>query len=131
MTNNIKSLTDYLEEKTNVLFEKYNAFVAFSQDQISESEKQNIKYVYRGGGIYHEAGKEQEFDLDYKIMIKEAIEQDLKENGKEVIIERELINYECYYVGDISDAVSRLKPYDITHDEIKAVFKKNQNKHCD
>jgi uncharacterized membrane-anchored protein len=127
----MKTLSTYTDEKINVLFAKYNGFFAFSQSQIDEAKKQNIKYVYRGGGLYHEAGKQKEFDADYEFMIKEAIEQDLKENGKEAIIKRELSNYECYYICDISDAVEALKDYGITKEEIQAVFRVELSKHDD
>lgn len=124
----MKNLSNYINEKINHLLKKYNGFFAFSEKQFEEAKKENVKYVCRGAGLYHEAGKSEEFDEDYKLIIKEAIEQDLKENGKEAIIERELENYECYYTNDISNAVIHLKDYDITYDEIKAVFNTNKNK---
>lgn len=122
----MKNLSTYIDEKINHLLIKYNGFFAFSEKQFEEAKKENMKYVCRGAGLYHEAGKSEEFDEDFKLIIKEAIEQDLKENGKEAIIERELENYECYYTNDISNAVIHLKDYDITYDEIKAVFNKNK-----
>ena len=127
----MKNLSTYTEEKINILFKKYNGFFAFSQSQVDEAKKQNIKYVYRGGGLYHEAGKQKEFDADYELMIKEAIEQDLKENGKEAIIKRALTNYESYYTCDISDAVEALKDYGISKEEIQAVFRVELSKHDD
>jgi hypothetical protein len=127
----MKTLSTYTEEKINVLLAKYNGFFAFSQNQFEEAKKQNIECVYRGGGLYHEAGKQKEFDADYELMIKEAIEQDLKENGKEAIIKRALSNYESYYTYDISDAVESLKDYGITKEEIQAVFRVELSKHDD
>ena len=122
----MKNLSTYIDEKINLLLIKYNGFFAFSEKQFEEAKKENVKYVCWGAGLYHEAGKSEEFDEDFKLIIKEAIEQDLKENGKEAIIERELENYECYYTNDINDVVFNLKDYDITYDEIKAVFNKNK-----
>ena len=127
----MKTLSTYTEKKINHLFSKYNGFFAFSQKQFEEAKKENINYVSRGAGLYHEEGKSKEFDADYKLMIKEAIDQDLKENGKEAIIERELMNYECYYSYDITDAVAKLSDYNITYDEIRAEFNKNKSKHYD
>jgi hypothetical protein len=127
----MKTLSTYTEEKINVLLAKYNGFFAFSQSQIDGAKKQNIDYVYRGGGLYHEAGKQKEFDADYELMIKEAIEQDLKENGKEAIIKRALTNYESYYTCDISDTVESLKDYGINKEEIQAVFRVELSKHDD
>lgn len=127
----MKNLRTYTNEKINHLFAKYNGFFAFSQKQYQEAKKEDIKYVARGGGLYHEAGKSKQFDVEYELMIKEAIAQDLKENGKKAIIERELVNHECYYTCDISDAVAKLSNYNISHDEIKEEFNKNKSKHCD
>ena len=124
----MKNLSTYIDEKINHLLIKYNGFFAFSEKQFEEAKKENVKYVCWGAGLYHEAGKSEEFDEDFKLIIKEAIEQDLKENGKEAIIERELENYECYYTNDINEAVINLKDYDITYDEIQAVFNTNRNK---
>lgn len=123
----MKNLSAYIDDKINNLFTKYNAFFAFSEEQFEKETKENIKYVSRGRGLYHEAGKSKEFDDDYKLVIKEAIEQDLKENGKEAIIERELINYECYYTNDIDEAVIKLNDYGITLNEVMAIFNKNKN----
>jgi len=124
----MKSLSTYIEDKINLLFTKYNAFFAFSKEQFEKQKKENIEYVSRGAGLYHEAGKSKEFDVDYQLAIKEAIEQDLKENGREAIIERELQNYECYYTYDINEAVIKLSDYDITYDEVRAIFNKNKYK---
>ena len=51
--------------------------------------------------------------------------EDKKENGKDTIILRELENHECFYVGNIEDAVEKLKDYPITEDEIKFIYQKN------
>ena len=126
----MKNLSTYIDEKINHLLKKYNGFFAFSEKQFEEAKKENVKYVCWGAGLYHEAGKSEEFDEDFKLIIKEAIEQDLKENGKEAIIERELENYECYYTNDINEAVINLKDYDITFDEVNFIFVKNKNKYC-
>ena len=126
----MKNLSTIINDKINHLLIKYNGFFAFSEKQFEEAKKENVKYVWRGAGLYHEAGKSEEFDEDFKLISKEAIEQDLKENGKEAIIERELENYECYYTNDINEAVINLKDYDITFDEVNFIFVKNKNKHC-
>tara|TARA_A100001201_G_C3911597_1_gene147885 strand:- start:73 stop:270 length:198 start_codon:yes stop_codon:yes gene_type:complete len=56
--------------------------------------------------------------------MKYLIKEDLEENGKEAIIIRELENHECWYVGNIEDAVKKLKDYPITEDDINHVFSK-------
>ncbi len=53
---------------------------------------------------------------------KGAIKKDIKENGKDAIIKRELYNHECFYTGDISDVVDKLKPYGFTIEEIREIY---------
>ena len=127
----MKCLSDYTEEKITNLLNKYNGFFAFSQKQFNEAKKEGLKYVDRGAGLIHEAGRSKEFDKEYDLIIKDAIKLDIKENGKEAIIERELCNHECYYTGDITNAVDKLEDYNITHNEILTEFRKNQSKHYD
>ena len=52
-----------------------------------------------------------------------AVKQDIEENGIEKIIKRELGNYECYYTGEIEDAVEALEDYGITHEQVSNVFR--------
>ena len=60
---------------------------------------------------------------------KDSIKQDLKENGKEKIILRELENHEAFYVGSIEDTIHKLKDYPITKDEIKKIYVKFWDKY--
>lgn len=127
----MKNLSNYTSKTLSELFKKYNVFFAYDNKQFEEGKKEGLKYVYRGAGMYQEAGKVKEFDKEHEKVFKKAIEQDIKENGKPAIIERELSNYECYYTGDIDDAVRALKDYNITIEEILIEFKKNQFNHLD
>ena len=47
----------------------------------------------------------------------------IAENGLVAIIKRELSNYECYYTGEIEDAVDTLEDYGITYEQVLKVFK--------
>ena len=53
----------------------------------------------------------------------EAIKQDLKENGIENIISRELGNYETQLSGDLSNTVEALEDYDIEEPQIRKHYK--------
>ena len=127
----MKYLSDYTKEPLAILLNKYNAFFAFSDKQFNEGKKEGVKYVSRSAGLFHEAGKTKEFDLEYSAMIKTAILRDLTEHGKNNVIERALSNYECYYTYEIDDAVEALKDYNITRKEIQEVFNKNKQNHLD
>ncbi len=125
----MKKLSDYIKKSQTKLLEKYNAFFAFSTEQFDEAKKKGLKYVSRGAGLYHEAGKTKEFDREWNNIIAEGIKQDLKENGKEKIIERALNNYECYYMGETEEAVESLIDYGITRKEVKEIYNKNVDKY--
>jgi len=51
-----------------------------------------------------------------------GIEQDIKENGIDKIIVRELYNYECFYTGEIEDAVDALEAYKIDIEIIRKAY---------
>ena len=123
----MKYLSDYTQEAQSKILKKYNAFFAFSQEQFNKAKKEGLKYIARGAGLYHEAGKSKEFDKDWANVIAEGIKQDLKENGKEKIINRELGNYECYYTGDGTEAVYYVSDYGITEQEVIEVYRKNKD----
>lgn len=125
----MKYLTDYTEKEQTKLFKKYNVFFAFSAEQFNEQAKEGLKYISRGAGMYqgYKDKKElKEFDKEYNKIIENAIKQDLKENGKEKIIERELNNHECYYTGEIDqNVIDSLSDYNISKKEIIDQFNKN------
>lgn len=125
----MKYLSDYTEQPISELLTKYNGFFAFSIKQLEEAKKEGIKYVSRGAGLFHEAGKSKEFDAELAKINADAIKQDLAENGKEKIIERELGNYEAYYTGEIEDTAEALKDYGITNEEILEVFRATVDKY--
>ena len=59
---------------------------------------------------------------------KEAIEQDLKENGIEGVIKRELNNHEVYYTNDLDPVMDALKDYPrITQKDIIKVYQRRWN----
>ena len=120
----MKSLTYYTEKENSKALDNANAFWAFSQSQFNESKKEGLIYVSCGGGLYCEKGKSKQLFKSLNENTKKGIEQDLKENGKEKIIIRELYNYESFYTGDITDAIEGLEGYNFTHEEIKNIYSK-------
>ena len=119
----MKYLSDYTQEHLTKAFEKHGAFFAFSKSQFDEKKVEGIKYVSDGTGML--VPKE-----NYNALIevieeihRNGIKQDIEENGIELIIKRELRNYECYYTGEIEDAVDALEDYGITYEQVKNVFK--------
>ena len=126
----MKYLSDYTEQEHTKVFNKYNAFFAFSIEQLREGKKEGLKYASRGAGLfqgYKDKKELKEFDEAFSKVSESGRKQDLKENGKEKIIERELNNYECYYTGEIEDTVEALASYNISEKEIIDHYNKNKN----
>lgn len=124
----MKYLSDYMNDKQSVLFSKTGTFFAFSNKQYKEKAKKGVKYVNMGNGMITEKANVEKLINGLYLIYKEAIQEDLKENGKEAIILRELENHECFYVGNIEDAVRKLEDYPFTEDEIKNIYQKNYSK---
>ena len=122
----MKNLQSYQEDRQTALFDQTGAFFAFSNEQFNEKSQKGTKYVNCRHGMFC---PKEHFDTLFDgldTILKKAIQQDIKENGKDAIIRRELINYESFYTMDYSDAFAALKPYGFTEADVKAVF----NKEC-
>ena len=122
----MKSLTEYIQDKQTALFKEMGVFFAFSNEQFAKSKtpiKKGSKYVSFGSGGYLPSYNLDEFIEKHEKIVTSGIAQDIKENGIEGIIKRELANYECFYTGDIEDCVDALKRYDITAEQILEVYK--------
>ena len=108
-----------LDNELSNIFDKHGAFFAFSNAQYNEKAKENEKYTSLGAGLICPVSAIKNLKNDMDNAINKYEKQDLKENGKQKIIWRELANYECQISYDISDAVHALKSYGITEAEIK------------
>lgn len=115
------------EEKSTKLFKECGVFWAFSKEQFEENKtelKEGEKYVSIGGGGYMPNSK------------AEALSDGLKEIGEwfngEVInqgledseILYELGNHECFYTGDIEQAMDALDNK-YSRDRIISVYRAN------
>ena len=118
----MKYLQDYREDKQTDLFNRTGSFFAFSNKQFDEQKKEGAIYVNCGSGLVCEKQHVQTLIDELDQINQQAIAQDLADNGYYNIIARELGNYECYYTGDISDAVDELKQYGISRKEVYAVY---------
>ena len=108
----MKYLSDYMEAKQTALFKKTGTFFAFNKEQYEQRKKDNITYVNLGQGMLNK-------------IYKDSIKQDIKENGKDSIILRELYNHEAFYVGSIEDTIHKLEDYPFTKNDILKVYQKN------
>ena len=121
----MKDLLDYMQDKQSALFDKYGVFFAFSKEQFLAARKEGVKYVDVGAGMIVPKEHVKVVHDTLEQIYQDGIKQDIEENGKEAIIKRELGNYECYYTGDISDAVEALEDYGISHEQVENIFKNN------
>jgi len=121
------SLSKYIEKEQTTCFEKHGVFFAFSSEQYEEQKVEGVKYAVLGAGCVCPADNAEAFLKEHSEIIKKGIAQDIKENGKEAIIHRELCNYECYYTGDYIDAMIALKDYGVTEEEVEKVFLEKQH----
>ena len=118
----MKYLTDYLEEKQSALFKNYGAFWAFNTSQFEEGIQPGKKYVNLGRGLFAPKENYKEFISALEKVIEDARKEDVAENGKQGIIERELINLEVFYTGNLEEVYDRLKPYGIELEQIRETY---------
>lgn len=116
------TLSKYIEKEQTACFEKHGVFFAFSSKQFDEQKVEGVSYAVLGAGVVCPADNAEAFLEDHKNIVKKGMALDIKENGKEAIIHRELCNYECYYTGDYIDAMIILRDYGFTEEEVKEVF---------
>lgn len=118
------------QAKYDELMEKCHVFWAFSNEQFAEGKKKHPvsegeKYTSIGAGGYMPSKYAQQF-----VDGMQAIEKWSKTTSKQVKAEQailyELNNYECFYTGDIADAMPRLKELGYTEDQVKEVYHKNR-----
>lgn len=120
----MKYLSDYMNDKQTELFNRTGAIFAFSQEQFNEQKKPDVTYVHLGAGMICPVATRDELTEGLATIYREAIKQDLAENGKEGVIKRELYNHEIFVTYDITDTVEALAGYGIDREEIQDVFDK-------
>lgn len=121
----MKYLSDYMEKKQSDLFKKTGTFFAFSNKRFEEKADKKIEYVSLGSGMITPKENANEVIEQLHKIYKDSIKKDLKENGKDAVILRELHNHEAFYVGNIEDTIEKLKDYPITEDDINNIYSKN------
>lgn len=125
----MKYLSDYSKDGITDLLNKLGGFYAFSDAQYNEVKREGVEYVSLGMGLICPKENAKALQEGLIEVSKNAIQQDLKENGKENIIKRELSNHEAYYTGEISDTYGALVAYGITEAEIYEVYRKELPNH--
>ena len=118
----MKDLQDYVEDKQTALFKETNTIFAFSMEQFNSQKKEGIKYVNMGKGMLTDKRHVKRLINGLDKIYKDGVVQDIKENGLEKIILRELANHEAYYTRTIDDTFDALKMYEVTEDQIWRMY---------
>ena len=121
-----------MEKPQTELFKKTGTIFAFSDKQFEEQEVKGIKYVSLGSGMITPKEYANKVIETLSKIHKKAVNQDLKDNGKDQVILRELLNHEAFYTGEIEDTIHSLEGYkEISEDDISQIFGKNWGEYSD
>jgi len=122
----MKRLKDYTNILMDKLYKETGSFFAFGSKQLNKQAVKGVKYVSANYGLLIPVDKLDYFTSQLSYILKKSIEDDIKDNGKEAIIIRELEAHECFKTKDIGDCVDYLKQYNITRNEIQWCFIREQ-----
>lgn len=123
----------YMQDEMSKIFKKYQVFFAFSDKQFNEglekegiSKNEKLSSISGGGFVPKKNAKAflNDFEGLHNNLVKEV-----KKLNKADVIEYELGNYECYYTGDITDALEVLTDYDFTKEDVSKVYHATKSKH--
>ena len=119
---NMKYLSDYMNDSQTELFKKTGSFFAFSDKQFNEQKVEGVDYNSLGAGMICPKDNVDELMKGLECIHDKAIEEDINDNGIDAIIRRELNNHECDYTGDYEPVLEVLDPYGISEQQIIEVF---------
>lgn len=124
-----KEIQHVIDNLLSEVFKKYNVFFAFSEAQVQEQKQPGIKYSYSSDlNMFFNSETPGNIFEEMTAAVDKAREIDKQQNSKEAIILRELLNYECFYTGNPSDAITLLEEYNYTKKEVLEVFNNNFNR---
>ena len=131
----MKYLADYMEKRQSELFKNKKVFFAFNDEQVKEgmikhSVSKEDKIVSLGSGMLCPKTNAGQVLQSLDEIYRDSIDQDIKENGIDKIILRELLNHEAFYVGDVEDTKRKLMDYPITKEQIIEVYYKHYDKYA-
>lgn len=125
---NYSELRKLREEKLSELFKTCGVFFAFSNSQFEENKTElaeGDKYVRLGAGGFIPKSKADLYLSTSKENHNWFREQIKIHNLKDAEILYELQNHECFYTGEIDQAIEALGVY--SYDEVRKVYLSNLN----
>lgn len=125
----MKFLQEYMEDRQTALFNETGSFFAFSMKQFNEAKKEGINYIPLGAGLICPEDTAIKLIEGLDTIYKESIAQDIKENGAEAIIAREIFNHECHYTGDYEPMREKLADYNFAPELLNKVIREERIKY--
>ena len=126
MTKSYPELKNVIfQKKISKILEKHKVFFAFSGLQLVaglkkiNEKKENLTAIGGGGFLPKE---NLDGYLEEMLKVSGWFNNEVKKLDANSVIRYELNNYECYYTGDITDALAVLKNYGLTRDQVSKVF---------
>ncbi|MBD3587514.1 MULTISPECIES: DUF7659 family protein [Salinimonas] len=125
-------MTAFIQEKQTELFNELGVFFAFTNEQFEERKAPGVEYcTVLGAGDCVPKLKAKEFSDRLKVIHEEGRAKEIAEKGIDQIIEEQLVNHECFYTGDIGNAVHALAGYGVTHLKVAEIYGKVAQKYAD
>jgi hypothetical protein len=87
----MKYLSDYTEKPFSIIFKRYGAFFAFSNEQFNEQRDKDLEYTHYNSGMFVPTIYKNDLNNDINEAQQDAINADIKDNGIDRIIKRETI----------------------------------------
>jgi hypothetical protein len=125
----MKHLSNYTDDAISKALEDNKAFFCFSNERFEEKREKGVKYSDLGGGLIAPTKNAKKLAKRISNIIRKGIEKDIKENGIDNIIYRELSNHEAFYMGDISDTFYYLSDYKVTREQVQKIYNQHKNEH--
>lgn len=125
-------MSTWIQQEQTKLFDRLGVFFAFGDKQFNEQCVEGVEYVtvlQAGDCVPKQHAKE--FISEIKRIGKEGRERELAEKGIDAIIEYELSNHECFYTGEIDYALDALEGYNVTAEQVWAVYHAVKHKYED
>lgn len=125
-------MSQWIQQEQTKLFDRLGVFFAFSKQQFDKAKVDGVEYVtvmQMGDCVPKQHVKE--FITELKRIGKEGRERELAEKGIDAIIEAELANHEAFYTGEIDDTMDALEGYNVTAEQVWAVFNAVKHKYED
>lgn len=125
----ISQIKQESQDKQSELFTLLGVFFAFSNQQFGEQKKDGVNYTNLGCGMIAPRENVEEIIAGMDAIDKWTGEELRRNVSADKYILDALCNYECFYTGDISDALEDAKNYypDCTYESVRQVYSKYSN----